>query len=699
MMTRTTILILLLLLGGHTIHAQQSLDSLERKLSEESNDSIRFQLLIALSKESEFYDYAKARKYATDATILSEKLNAPWAKGKLLLSLAFLETMEGDYAEALRYDLQCTKLYSEMKDSLQLSKALNDVGTDYRDLGEYDDGYYYLTEGYLMASKHFKIPHHDDSLMMAITLHNIGTLFTELGQFDIALAHLSASFKLFQKLKFNEGTPYAFDELGELYRRKKELDQSEKYLFDALDKARKQKIRVLIPRIQSHLAKLYMDRKDFDKSMLYYDSVFAQQTNINNKFGLAECDLGKGMLMSRSGNFEQALKFYFKSLSASKELNARNLALSCYQELAALYEVKKDFEKSLFYLKQHDILRDSIFSEASMEKLSQNQVRFETVNKDGEIATLSQARLLQTFELRRQELIRNILVIVVALTAILLFAVYRSGTRRKRINGLLLEHQEEIKKRSAELEQLNQVKAKFFSIISHDLRSPINALAGTLDLLEQKHITQQEFSNLSKNLRTQFNHTRALINNLLDWTLLQMDKLKIEPEKVILFQKVEESFVELRNLHPKNISMENKVSPEIVAYADPNIVNLVLRNLIFNAIKFTETGGRIWVDAIDQHNEITVFVSDNGIGISAQVKEVLLKKVSGYSSRGTANEKGTGLGLILCKEFIEKNGGRIWLESEVGKGTTFYFTLPKAISNNQKTRQIPENPIWEQSLK
>ncbi len=667
------------MLGGHTMLAQQRLDSLEKKLSAESNDSARFQLLIKLSKESEFYDYAKARKYATDASLVSEKLNAPWAKGISLLSLAFLETMEGDYAEALKYDLQSTKLYSEMKDSLQLSKALNDVGTDYRDLGEYDDAYYYLTESYLIASKHFKIPHHDDSLIMAIALHNIGTVFTELGQFDIALAHLSASFKLFQNLKFIAGIPYAFDELGELYRRKKELDQSEKYLFDALNEARKQKIRVLIPRIQSHLAKLYLDTKDFEKSLLYYDSVIAQQTNINNKFGLAECDLGKGMVMSRSGNFEEALKFYLKSLSSSKELNARNLAVSCYQELAYLYEAKNNFEKSLSYLKQYDTLRDSIFSEASLEKLSQNQIRFETVNKDAEIASLSQTRLLQSFELKRQELIRNILVIVVALTAILLFTVYRSGTRRKRINGLLLEHQEEIKKRSIELEQLNEVKDKFFSIISHDLRSPINALAGTLDLLEQKSISQEEFSNLSKNLRTQFNHTRSLINNLLDWTLLQMDKLKIQPEKVMLSRKVEDSFAVLRNLYPKNISMENKVSPQIVAYADPNIVNLVLRNLIFNAIKFTETGGRIWVDAIEQHQEITVFVSDNGIGISKEVKEMLFKKTTGYSSRGTADEKGTGLGLILCKEFVEKNGGKIWLESEVGKGSTFYFTLPKSM--------------------
>ncbi|MEJ0056529.1 MAG: HAMP domain-containing sensor histidine kinase [Bacteroidota bacterium] len=228
------------------------------------------------------------------------------------------------------------------------------------------------------------------------------------------------------------------------------------------------------------------------------------------------------------------------------------------------------------------------------------------------------------------------------------------------------------------MKQLNQVKDKFFSIISHDLRSPMNALAGTLDLLEQKNISQDEFNSLSKNLRTQFNHTRTLINNLLNWTLLQMDKLKIQSEKVLLHAKVEESFSALRMLYPKNIVMENKVGEKVTAYADPNIVNLVLRNLILNAVKFTESGGRIWISAEQNDKEITVSVSDNGIGIQPEVKEMLFEKTSGYSTRGTANEKGTGLGLILCKEFVEKNGGRIWLESELGKGTTFYFTLPKA---------------------
>jgi signal transduction histidine kinase len=674
---KSHILAFFLLLAGVS-GAQAPIDSLKNALAATDNDSVKFRLLLRLSRESEFQDYTQSRLYADQAYELTNKLNEDWAKGEMYFRLAFLETMEGDYSDALKHDLQCVSLYSANGDSLRLARALNDVGTDYRDLGNYEESYFYLAESYRVAKKHARVANREDSLVMSIALHNIGTVFTELGQYDIALGHLKASADISAKLNDIEGPPYTHDEMGELYRRKKELDESEKYLLDALKEARQLKIRVLVPRIQLHLAGLYLDKKDFAKSTSYYDSVRAQQANINNRFGLAECDLGMGMVMFHSGNFESALQHYFRSLGAAKAINARNLQQLCFKELATTYEAKKDFEKSLYFLKQHDAIRDSIFSEASMEKLFQAQVRFAMENKDTEIAVLSEDRTRQAYEIRRQELISNILVIVVALTVILLFTVFRSGRRRKRINVLLLEHQEEIKRRSLELEQLNQVKDKFFSIISHDLRSPMNALAGTLELLDQKHITQEEFAELSRNLRGQFNHTRTLINNLLNWTLMQMDKLKIQPENISLRSKVEESFASFANLYPKNISMENLVDDRIMAFADPNIINLVLRNLILNAIKFTENGGHIWVTASERENEILVTVCDNGIGIQPEVKKMLFEKTSGYSTRGTANEKGTGLGLILCKEFIEKNGGKIWLESEMGKGTTFYFTIPAA---------------------
>jgi len=141
---------------------------------------------------------------------------------------------------------------------------------------------------------------------------------------------------------------------------------------------------------------------------------------------------------------------------------------------------------------------------------------------------------------------------------------------------------------------------------------------------------------------------------------------------------VEDNFKMLNSLHLKETNLVNQIQEGSVALADMNMINLIFRNLILNGIKFTENGGQITVSAKDEGVEYTVAIADNGVGISEEIQKILFEKTTGYSSRGTANEKGTGLGLILCKEFVEKNGGKIWLKSEPGKGSTFYFTVKKA---------------------
>jgi signal transduction histidine kinase len=197
--------------------------------------------------------------------------------------------------------------------------------------------------------------------------------------------------------------------------------------------------------------------------------------------------------------------------------------------------------------------------------------------------------------------------------------------------------------------------------------------------MDNNQIKPEEFSKLNKELRVQFNHTKTLINNLLDWALLQMDKLKIHAEKINLHNLAEENFRLLRSLHMKEIKMINNIPADTFCLGDLNIVNLVIRNLVLNSIKFTENGGSITADAKEEGKDIVVSIKDTGIGIGPEIQKIIFEKTAGYSTRGTANEKGTGLGLILCKEFVEKNGGKIWLESEVGKGSTFYFTIKKAL--------------------
>jgi signal transduction histidine kinase len=178
-------------------------------------------------------------------------------------------------------------------------------------------------------------------------------------------------------------------------------------------------------------------------------------------------------------------------------------------------------------------------------------------------------------------------------------------------------------------------------------------------------------------LKTRFNHTRTLLNNLLDWTLLQMDKLNLQANRIDLHRMVDENIQLLSAVQTKQIRLVNNVPLGVLVFADSNTTNLVIRNLMTNAIKFTNDGGTVTIDGKERPHEWVISIIDNGIGINTDVLKILFDKTAPYTTRGTANEKGTGLGLILCKEFVEKNGGKIWVESLPGEGSTFSFTVPK----------------------
>jgi len=608
------------------------------------------------------------------AVRLAETKNLSWGKSRSYLWLGNLYILTGDFISSAKYNGLALGISFQLKDSTSMWKSYNNLGQNYYSFGKYDEAYFYYTQSYRLASTI------KDSLGMAVSLNNIASVFKELGQYARALDYLRLTQKISNEIHDYEGEAYNYDEIGDIYLRKAEYDSALHALMHSLKVLQSVQLTVndLVPKINIKIAKTYLAKGIDKNAMAYYDTaqLFYQKTD--NEFGLAEVDLGRGIVYMNLKKYDQARTLIEKSKTVAHNANSRSLEIQCLENLAHLYEAQGDPKKSLYYYKQFKQLEDSLFSQGMQAKLLQDQLRFETSAKEDQIKQLTKLEELRKDELKKQGLVRNILVIVVALTAILLFSVYRSGQRRIQINKLLIEHQDEIKKRSQELEQLNEVKDKFFSIISHDLRSPINALSAILDLMDNDQIKPEEFSKLNKELRVQFNHTKTLIHNLLDWALLQMDKLKIQLEKINLHHLAEENFRLLSSLHMKEINMINTIPEGTFCWGDLNIVNLVLRNLVLNSIKFTESGGSIVASSYEEGNDIVVSIKDTGIGISPEIQTMIFEKTTGYSTRGTANEKGTGLGLILCKEFVEKNGGKIWLHSEVGKGSTFFFTIKKA---------------------
>lgn len=235
-----------------------------------------------------------------------------------------------------------------------------------------------------------------------------------------------------------------------------------------------------------------------------------------------------------------------------------------------------------------------------------------------------------------------------------------------------------LEKQAAELRESNAVKNKLFSVISHDLKAPMYAIRNVLDSANQLNISPDEMKQLIPEIVKDLNYTTALMENLLQWAKVQMKSNVIRPQNLDVSEQVNE-VVKLLHLQSqaKNIFVEAKNDSPAHAWADKNIVNLVLRNLLSNAIKFTPTDGRIVIGASQTTDWVEVYVQDNGKGIT---KKEMAKINNGdfYSTKGTNDEAGTGLGLMICKEFLAKSGGRLVVESEPGVGSTFSFTLPVA---------------------
>ncbi|WP_346863194.1 PAS domain-containing sensor histidine kinase [uncultured Draconibacterium sp.] len=238
----------------------------------------------------------------------------------------------------------------------------------------------------------------------------------------------------------------------------------------------------------------------------------------------------------------------------------------------------------------------------------------------------------------------------------------------------------DLKQSEASLRKLNSTKDKFFSIIAHDLRSPFNGILGFSEILIEQ-VRKKDYTGVDKYaniINTSSHHAVNLLSNLMEWSRSQTGRMEFSPEYIELARMIKSvvGLIMITAEH-KLIKITLNIPSNFVLYADKSMIETVLRNLISNAIKFTPKNGAVIIRAEEKENEYVVAVKDSGVGIEKKNLAKLFRIDSSYSTLGSENEKGTGLGLILCKDFIEKHKGKIWVESEFGTGSTFYFSLPK----------------------
>lgn len=246
------------------------------------------------------------------------------------------------------------------------------------------------------------------------------------------------------------------------------------------------------------------------------------------------------------------------------------------------------------------------------------------------------------------------------------------------VSKLLIFYTQMIQKEKDELQELDKIKHTLFAVISHDIRSPMTTIKGVLSLIKNDHLSQEEFKELAQELDLNINATMSLMDNLIAWAKMQMGGYNLTRTHVHLAEVINDS-IQLLELPAaqKNIHIITEGDLTLKAYADYDITKLLVRNLLSNAIKFTKNGGTVNFRLVNRDDTILVSCQDTGIGIGEKDLVRLFDDQRYFSSGGTNNETGAGLGLKVCKLFMDLEGGKIWAESELGKGSNFTFTLHK----------------------
>lgn len=591
--------------------------------------------------------------YATKLITLSDSLE--YTNGILAgnASLINADFTKGAYYSGIERGLPLVNQNYD-KEGYYLANLFLAVGNCYGSLGLYRSGIDY----YLRAREIFT-PLNSFEKMNTVA-NNLGALYIRLGNFesalevfsDIDIASGSKALRVTSKVNF-----------GFIYFGLNDLEKAEDYFLDVFDFG-DDAIEIRAKAISSFkLGDLYSLKKDykqaltyFNKSLEYFSILENEAQTINPLNGIAE-------VYYKTGKLDEAKEIALRSERIGEKNQTLSELNSVISLLADIYKEEGDYKKAYEYSIKNRVLNDSLNIHQRNQEIQVLEAEYNFEKKEEEL------RREQSIKLKNQRIVLSSVTSFFLISLVFLFVFYSSKKNKEKANLRL----ESLNK---DLEETNKIKNQLFSIIAHDLRNPLSSLYGLVTLLEMKAADKKELDRLIPELVSRFKHTSTLLNNLLNWSKSQMQGYKIVPaifDVNVLFR----NNIELlsHRFKEKEITVVIKNEKPLSVLADKNMIDLVILNLLSNALKYCDKKDEVTIYSESKPGFITFSVKDTGTGIPENKIDLLFTS-SFYSTNGTRNERGTGLGLMLCKEFIEKNDGKIWVESDFGQGTTFHFTLP-----------------------
>lgn len=534
----------------------------------------------------------------------------------------------GDYKKAIEYGFKALEIYSILGNEVKKTYCYLIIGSAHEYLGNLDKALEYYSKSFEICSRS------GNKYLLANTQNYMGEAYNKQQNIESALDSYGKSLEIYSELNDDEGIAVAENNIGECY-----------YKLGELNKA------------LSH----------YTKSFEYFDKR-------GEKFQLSELLFNIGNVYSKRKDYNSAVNSYNRSIIYAKETNALESLKDSYRAIANTYKAMLLPERALSYFENYMEVKDSLFKLENLAIISELEAKYESEQKEKEIGLLKKQRKLAEENVNLQTNLNTSLIIVTLLLIAVVLIVIRKYRQKNTLNQKLAESE-------AHLQKVNFTKDKFFSIIAHDLRGPLGTLSGLTEILDEdaEEMDKKSIVELSGDINQISKNTINLLNNLLTWASIQTGKVETSKDNFDIFNVVDSVYQLLnKNLNQKGISFINEIPKGFFVYADQNMISSVIRNLIHNAIKFTRTEGKITASAKVNNEYVSISISDSGVGIPDENIDKLFEIGSKVSTYGTENEVGTGLGLILSKEFADKNNGSIEVTSKIEKGTTFTISLPKS---------------------
>lgn len=614
MFRKFLLLISVLLICIRTMQAgwKEEADSLKGVLENESDMGLKADILIQLGNIMLSNAPEVAFSYFKQAKKIAENNSDTLHLINSQLGLSDYHSMTGDYSLAM--DMVFHAMAITKGDLHLLSKCHNRLANIY----------YYL-EDYEEALKHNRISlrldtERGDTSKIAADLHNIGVYFLEIGNYDSALHYL---YKAHYYSIAMDGKPDSYN--------------------------------------LSHLGHTYTYMGIYDSALYYHFLAYYYDSLNNLAYEIAADNYYLAFTFYKLKEFDKALQYAQLSLEKSHELHLYDVILLNYEMLYDIYRQQGKYEKALTYALLRNDYADTLRDKNKQSMLQSLEAKYKFEEQQQLLSIAEEKNQL----LEKQKNLWIILGIVGILLFISMVAILFLISKRHLANRKLL----------AEVEKADKAKEKLISVISHDLIGSIGTLRNAVKYTLDDTLDFESVKQMMKSFYPVVDSTYDLLENLLTWARYNKEKLDVNPEK---FDIREICWMAIRHTahlaENKKITVINQVE-KVIVEADRNMLQTIMRNLISNAIKFSGAGSKVTISSSTSSSHVEIQISDEGVGISDEIVRKLFSAPLEHHTKGTMGERGSGLGLSICKTFIEKHGGEIWVTSKPGQGSSFFFSL------------------------